>query len=144
MFTNSKEWFVQLPRSGRAGFLAGLALIVVLFVCLLYWAFSSNYQVLFTELDPQDGNAIITELERMKVPYRFDEAGKTILVEKDQVYKTRLKLLGKGVNLKGSVGFEIFNESDFGMTDFAQKINYQRALQGEITRTISSSPKPVC
>ncbi|MBC7380678.1 MAG: flagellar M-ring protein FliF [Burkholderiaceae bacterium] len=136
MFTSSKEWFVQLPRSGRAGFLAGLALIVVLFVCLLYWAFSSSYQVLFTELDPQDGNAIITELERMKVPYRFDEAGKTILVEKDQVYKTRLKLLGKGVNLKGSVGFEIFNESDFGMTDFAQKINYQRALQGEITRTI--------
>lgn len=136
MLNNSKEWFLSLSRASRAGLLIGAALIVALFIAMSYWALSTNYQVLFSDLDPQDGSAIISELDRMKVPYRLQDDGKTILVEESQVYKTRLQLMGKGVNLKGTVGFEIFNESDFGMTDFAQRINYQRALQGEIARTI--------
>lgn len=136
MLTTIKEWFLALSRTARAGFIAGACIIVALFVSLSYWALSTDYQILFAELDPQDGGAIISELDRMKVPYQLKDDGKTILVEQSQVYKTRLKLMGKGVNLKGTVGFEIFNESDFGMTDFAQRINYQRALQGEIARTI--------
>lgn len=136
MLNTSKEWFLSLSHAARAGLIIGACAILVIFVALSYWTLSTDYQVLFSDLDPQDGSAIITELDRMKVPYRFEDGGKTILVEKDQVYKTRLKLMGKGVTLKGTVGFEIFNESDFGMTDFAQRINYQRALQGEITRTI--------
>ncbi|WP_165973737.1 flagellar basal-body MS-ring/collar protein FliF [Paucimonas lemoignei] len=133
---NSKEWFLSLSRASRTGLLIGVVLIAALFIATSYWAFSTNYQVLFSDLDPQDGSIIISELDRMKVPYQLQDDGKTILVEESQVYKTRLQLMGKGVNLKGTVGFEIFNESDFGMTDFAQRINYQRALQGEIARTI--------
>jgi flagellar M-ring protein FliF len=136
VLNNLKEWFLSLSRIARTGLIAGACVIVIAFISLSYWALSTDYQVLFSDLDPQDGSAIVTELDRMKVPYLFEDGGKTILVEKSQVYKTRLKLMGKGVNLKGTVGFEIFNESDFGMTDFAQRINYQRALQGELTRTI--------
>ena len=136
MLNNLKEWFLGLSRAARVGFVVGACVIVTLFFSLTYWALATDYQVLFSELDPQDGSAIVSELERMKVPYVLGDGGKTILVEQKDVYKTRLKLMGKGVNLKGTVGFEIFNESDFGMTDFAQRINYQRALQGEIARTI--------
>lgn len=130
------EWMEGLSRSARLGLIAGVSAIVVLLAVLSYWALSPAYQVLFSDLDPQDGSAIIAELERMKIPYQLEDGGRSILIEGDQVYKTRLKLMGKGINLKGTVGFEIFNESEFGMTDFAQKINYQRALQGEIARTI--------
>src|SRR5262245_1063357 len=97
-----------------------------------------DYQVLFADLDPQDGASIVAELDRMKIPYRVADNGSTVLVDRESVHKTRLKLMGKGVNLKGTVGFELFNNSDFGMTEFAQKINYQRAMQGELARTIMS------
>ena len=78
------------------------------------------------------------ELDKQKIPYRVDEGGSTILVDKAQVHETRIKLMGKELPLQGAVGFELFNNTDFGMTEFAQKINYQRALQGELTRTILS------
>lgn len=136
MFNNFKEWFSGLSYKARTGLIGGICIIAAGFFVLSSWLLSTDYQVLFSDLEAQDGSAIISELDRMKVPYQLADDGKTILVDKDNVYKTRLKLMGKGVNLKGTVGFEIFNESDFGMTDFAQRINYQRALQGEIARTI--------
>ena len=79
---------------------------------------------------------MIEELDRMKVPYRLDDGGGSILVPEELVHKTRLQLVGKNLPLHGAVGFEIFNNTDFGMTEFTQKVNYQRALQGELTRTI--------
>lgn len=136
MKENFVEWKNGLSRSARVGLVSGVLVIVGLLAVLSYWVLSPAYQVLFSDLDPQDGSVIIAELERMKIPYQLADGGRSILIDQDQVYKTRLKLMGKGVNLKGTVGFEIFNESEFGMTDFAQKINYQRALQGEIARTI--------
>ncbi|HVE52858.1 MAG TPA: flagellar basal-body MS-ring/collar protein FliF, partial [Ramlibacter sp.] len=78
------------------------------------------------------------ELDKLKTPYRMGDDGTSILVDREEVYKTRMKLMGKELPLRGAVGFELFNNSDFGMTEFAQKINYQRALQGELTRTILS------
>lgn len=136
MIENFVEWKNGLSRSAVAGLITGTLVILGLLTVLSYWALSPAYQVLFSDLDPQDGSVIIAELERMKIPYHLEDGGRSILIDRDQVYKTRLKLMGKGVNLKGTVGFEIFNESEFGMTDFTQKINYQRALQGEIARTI--------
>jgi flagellar M-ring protein FliF len=85
------------------------------------------------------------ELDRLKVPYQLGDADEahggaagTILVDRKDVYRTRIKLMGKDIPLRGAVGFELFNNSDLGMTEFAQKVNYQRALQGELTRTILS------
>lgn len=136
MFQILKERFAELSQKAKIFFALGLLCILGLFIALSLWVFNTNYQILFADLDPQDASAIVAELDRAKKPYKLDNGGKTILVDESIVYKTRLELMSKNVNLKGTVGFEIFNESDFGMTDFAQKINYQRALQGEIARTI--------
>lgn len=130
--------FNSVSKNARIGLLAGAITIVVVTFVLGAWLLRTDYQVLFTNLTPQDAAAMATELERMKVPYQLGENGSAILVEKEAVHKTRMKLMGKDLPLHGAVGFELFNTADFGMTEFAQKVNYQRALQGEITRTILS------
>jgi flagellar M-ring protein FliF len=131
----SSTWKQWQGRS-RAGFVAGAAGIVALSAALGFWTLRPDYQVLFGDLAAPDAAAMIAELDKMKVPYRVGEGGAAILVPGDLVYKTRIKMMGKELPLRGAVGFELFNNTDFGMTEFAQKVNYQRALQGELTRTI--------
>lgn len=131
-----KERWAELSSGARAGLVGGVLVILCLLGAGSYWALREDYQILFSELNAQDAAAMVAELDRIKVPYRLADGGSAILVEKDAVYKTRLKLMSKGMNLQGAVGFEIFNNADFGMTEFAQKVNYQRALQGELARTI--------
>lgn len=138
MFQNLREMWRQASAEAKLGLATG---VVVILAIVLYFSFTllrPEYQTLFTNLDPQDAAAMTAELDKMKVPYRVENDGATILVDKSQVHNQRLKLLGKSGTLKSAVGFEIFNNTDFGMTEFAQKINYQRALQGELTRTIQS------
>lgn len=132
------EVWGSLPRSGRLAVSAALVAIVVAIGATTYWLYRPDYQVLFSDLAARDSAAMVAELDKMKVPYRLDQGGTAILVPAEHVYKTRLQLVGKDIPLQGAVGFELFNNSDMGMTDFAQKINYQRALQGELTRTIQS------
>jgi flagellar M-ring protein FliF len=127
-----------MGRGARIGFGVGVAIIVGATVIAAVWLFRPDYRVLFSDLTPQDAGAMTAELERMKVPYKLGVDGVSILVEAEAVHRTRLKLMAKDLPLHGTVGFELFNNADFGMTEFAQKINYQRALQGEITRTILS------
>lgn len=133
-----KTFWNELGGAARAGLLLGIALIAALTVGSAAWLWRTDYQVLFSDLKPQDTAAMVAELERMKVPYRIARDGNTILVDGKAVHATRLKLMGKDMPLHGAAGFELFNNADFGMTEFAQKINYQRALQGEIARTIRS------
>lgn len=127
-----------LTQRARVGLVAGAATILLVTAVAAWWVFRVDYQVLFADLTPQDAQAMTTELERLKIPYRLGESGNAILVDKATVHATRLKLMGKDLPLHGAVGLELFNNTDFGMTEFAQKINYQRALQGELTRTIQS------
>jgi flagellar M-ring protein FliF len=136
VFENIRQRWNGSGKAARAAFFVGLLAIILIFAWMVFWAMRDNYQVLFSDLDPADAATMVSELERMKVAYRLEDGGKSIMVDKETVYKTRLKLMGKGVNLRGTVGFEIFNNTDFGTTEFAQKINYQRALQGELARTI--------
>lgn len=135
---DTQKFWGTLGGAARAGLVIGLVVIVAVTAALGVWLLRTDYQVLFSELAPQDAASMTAELDRLKLPYRLGEDGTSILMDKDQVYKTRMKLMGKELPLRGAVGFELFNNSDFGMTEFAQKINYQRALQGEITRTILS------
>ena len=97
-----------------------------------------NYGPLFANLSPQDGAAIIKELEAAKVPYIISGGGTTIDVPRGVIYSTRLKLAGKGIPTGGGVGFEIFEKTPFGVSEFTQQVNYLRALQGELSRTINS------
>lgn len=112
--------------------------VIALAVTLGVWALRTNYQVLFADLDSRDAATIVEELKRMKIPYRIADDGTKILVDEDVVHETRLRLMGRGIPLSGGVGFEIFDNKDVGMTEYTQKINYQRALQGELARTIMS------
>lgn len=103
---------------------------------LWFFLWRTSYAPLFTDLRPADAATIVADLEQKKIPYRLANGGTTILVPEDAVDGSRLSVMTEDLPLKGTVGFELFNKSDMGLTDFAQKINYQRALQGELERTI--------
>jgi len=107
-------------------------------VALLSWANRTNYQTLYSRLDPQDAGAIVDKLKEAKVPYQIKQGGSTILVPEDKVYELRLQLASDRVLQKGNIGFELFDQTNLGSTEFVQTINYHRALQGELSRTISS------
>lgn len=132
------EFWTRLDRRSRMGLTLGATAIVVAVAVAGFWVTRSNYQVLFSGMKPQDASVMLNELDKQKIPYRLEADGSTILVPQEVVHKTRIGLLGQDLPLHGAVGFELFNNADFGMTEFAQRINYQRALQGEITRTILS------
>ncbi|HSY26073.1 MAG TPA: flagellar basal-body MS-ring/collar protein FliF [Burkholderiaceae bacterium] len=132
------EMWNFLTSQAKVGLALGAAVIVALAIAIGVWAYRPDYQVLFADLAVADAASMTAELDRMKIPYQLADGGNTILVSKESVYKTRLKLMGKDLPLHGAVGFEVFNNADFGMTEFVQKVNYQRAIQGELTRTILS------
>ncbi len=129
----------SLSGRSRIALVSGFALIVVLVAAAAWWALHAPYGVLFSNLSEPDAAALAQELDKLKQPYQLaGEAGQgqTILVPESAVHKTRLALMGRQLPLHGAVGFELFNNTDFGVSDFVQKVNYQRALQGELTRTI--------
>ncbi|OQS40693.1 flagellar basal-body MS-ring/collar protein FliF [Chromobacterium haemolyticum] len=131
-----KALWQRSSGAGRAFLVVGALAAVLLPAGAFWWSGRADYQVLFADLDARDAASVVAALEKQKTPYQLTDEGKTVQVEKDLLYKTRMKLLGGGLDLKSSVGFELFNNAEFGVTEFAQKINYLRALQGELARTI--------
>jgi flagellar M-ring protein FliF len=122
----------------RAAFILCVGAIVVAGVALAWWAMHPPYGVLFRDLREADAAEITTALDQQQVPYRLADDGSTVLVPEERVYESRMKLVSQGVPKGNSVGFELFKDSDYGVTEFAQKVNFQRALQGELERTIES------
>lgn len=133
-----KEIWHDVDRSSRIGIISGVVIILLLSIAAGYWLLRDKKDVLFADLQPADASAVVAELERMKVDYELGTGGTRILVSEKAVPEVRLKLMGSGLAMNGGLGFEIFDNSEFGMTEFAQRINFQRALQGELTRTIMS------
>lgn len=113
------------------------ALVAVGVVAAAFFASSApDYRVLFSNLGDKDAGAIVAQLSQMNVPYRYTEGGGAILVPADKVHDVRLKLATQGLP-KGSIaGFEVMDNSKFGITQFQERVNYQRALEGELTRSI--------
>ncbi|TMJ11833.1 MAG: flagellar M-ring protein FliF [Alphaproteobacteria bacterium] len=129
--------FRQAAPGRQMAMVGGAALLLcALLFGAWYLLVRAEYGVLFSSLRTMDAATIVAELDKQKVPYRLEQGGTTITVPEDQVDSTRLAVMGQDLPLKGQVGFELFNKSDMGLTEFAQKINYQRALQGELSRTI--------
>lgn len=130
-------WQESPPRIKVLIIFGGITLLVLLFY---FVSLSSrvNYDVLFSNLSPQDASAITAKLKEMGESYKLADGGSAILVPKDKVYELRLTLASQNLPSGGGVGFEIFDKTSIGTTDFVEKINYQRALQGELARTISS------
>ena len=121
----------------QVGLIVGGAMLIALVLSLAWFLFiHTPYAPAFTKLKTDDAALIVDELKKQKMPYQLADSGTTVKVPQDQVDAVRLAILGGGLPLKGTVGFELFNKSDMGLTEFAQKINYQRALQGELARTL--------
>lgn len=114
------------------------ALLIGLMVALYMWSRVPDYKVLYSNLSDRDGGSIITALGAMNVPYKFADQGGAILVPGDQVHEIRLRLAQQGLPKGGSVGFELMDNEKFGISQFAEQVNYQRALEGELERTIDA------
>jgi len=131
------EPFLALS-SGKRIVVAGVALASLLaFGALISVANKTDFRPLFANLTAEDAGEIVKKLKEQKIPHQISEDGKAILVPSDKVYDLRLSLASEGLPQGGGIGFEIFDRKNFGMTEFVQKLNYQRALQGELSRTIS-------
>jgi len=99
---------------------------------------TQDYRVLFANVNEGDGAAIITALQQMNVPYQFTEGGGAITVPQTLVYETRLKLAGQGLPKAGNVGFELLENQKFGTSQFVERVNYLRGLEGELARSVAS------
>jgi len=127
----------SMPASKKLGMLVVVFLLISGFATLFILANRVDYQVLFNNVSSQDAGAILEELKKKNVPYKIEGNGTIIMVPAEKVYDLRLSLVSQGYPKEGNVGFEIFDKSDFKTTRFVQELNYQRALQGELARTIA-------
>ncbi len=124
-----------LPRPVLLGL--GAAIVALLVVAAL-WMREPEYRALFSNVEARDGGAIVSVLNQRNVPYKFADNGATILVPADQVYALRLQLAEQGLPRGGSVGFELLDEPKFGASQFSEQVTYQRALEGELARSIEA------
>ncbi|MBF0505310.1 MAG: flagellar M-ring protein FliF [Nitrospirae bacterium] len=125
-----KAW----PLKKKISLIAIIVLTISLMVGIMLWSERVDYQVLYSNLTQEDAGQVINKLKEMKVPFRVD--GNAIYVPNNKVYELRLELAAQGVPQGGGVGFEIFDKTTLGVTEFVQRLNYVRALQGELARTI--------
>src|SRR5438034_4336832 len=130
------DFFRAQPPARRLVLASGVGSLVVV-LALAWWVEQPFYRPLFTNLAEQDASAIVEALGAERVPFRLEDGGRAILVPAERLYELRLALASRGLPGGGSVGFELFDRQTLGQTDFLQRLNYQRALQGELGRTIS-------
>jgi flagellar M-ring protein FliF len=126
-----------LPRRKQLGLGVGLLLLLALIVYLAGQGRQGDFRPLFTGLSDKDGGAIAAQLAQQQVPHRI-EAGGTILVPAAQVYDVRMRLAAAGLPKGSLVGFELLDKPSLGQTQFNERLNFQRALEGELTRTITA------
>jgi flagellar M-ring protein FliF len=132
-----QETFKRIPPGRRVAILAAAGIIMTVFIVMVFWAKTEEFQLLYSNLSSEDASAIVTKLKEKRVPYKISAGGDSIMVPSRDVYELRLQLAGEGLPQGSGVGFEIFDKTSFGMTEFVQKLNYQRALQGELARTVN-------
>ncbi|EPF0313245.1 flagellar basal-body MS-ring/collar protein FliF [Enterobacter chuandaensis] len=117
--------------------ICGAAALSVI-IALMFWAKEPDYRVLFSNISDEEGGAIVAQLSQLNVPYRIDTPGGVIMVPASQVHEVRMKLAQQGLPKGGSVGFELLDQEKFGVSQFTEQVNYQRALEGELARTIEN------
>lgn len=130
-----------LMQSGNARLIAmmgGAAALLALMVGIWMWGQQPEYRVLFANYSDRDGGAIVAALQQMNVPYQYAEGGGAILVPAEHVHDARLKLASQGLPKGGSVGFELMENQKLGISQFLEQVNFQRALEGELARTIQA------
>ncbi|WP_042284036.1 flagellar basal-body MS-ring/collar protein FliF [Citrobacter sedlakii] len=132
------EWLNRLRANPKIPLIVAGSAAVAIIVAMVLWAKSPDYRTLFSNLSDQDGGAIVTQLTQMNIPYRFTEGSGAIEVPADKVHELRLRLAQQGLPKGGAVGFELLDQEKFGISQFSEQVNYQRALEGELARTIET------
>lgn len=127
-----------LDRGQRMRLGAGVALLVAAAVAAVVFGRQPDYRVLFSNLNDKDGGAIIAQLSQMNVPYKHSEGGGAIMIPSDRVHDVRLRLATQGLPRGSVTGFEVMEGTRFGVTQFQERLNFQRGLEGELTRSIQS------
>jgi flagellar M-ring protein FliF len=137
LLLNLKSLLKGLPPAKMITLLMLISGTVAGFVILLLWTGKADYQILYANLTQEDAGAIITKLKERRIPYQISSNGGSILIPAGQIYETRMEMASEGLPQGGGIGFEIFDNTKLGMTEFLQNVNFQRALQGELSRTIN-------
>lgn len=135
---NVTNRFNQLTLQQKMGVAVGIAATIALVAGMWIWGQSPDYRVLYSNLSDRDGGAIIESLQQLNIPYKFAEGGGALMVPSNQVHEARLKLASQGLPKGGNVGFELMENQKFGITQFAEQVNYQRALEGELARSVQT------
>ncbi len=130
--------FARLSNAQKLRLAGGVAALLVLALAAFFMTREPQWRVLYTNLSDKDGGAIVAQLSQMNVPYKHSDSGQAIMVPSDRVHDIRLRLASQGLP-KGSVaGFELMENNRFGMTQFQERLTFQRGLEGELTRSIQS------
>src|SRR5213594_1665909 len=135
-FEQIKTFFTRYSLQQKLALAGSGALVLILLWVLVYFVNRVEYQTLYADLDPQEAQGIVQKLQDLKVPYELEPDGRTVKVIADKIAEVRIQLATQGLPESGRVGFEIFDRTNFGLTNFQEQVNYQRALEGELARSI--------
>lgn len=139
MSLSSPQIFLsRMSSQQKMGFMVAVSAIIALFAGGWIWSQAPDYKVLFSNVSDRDGGAIIAALQQMNVPYKYADGGGAILVPAKEVHDARLKLAAQGLPKGGLVGFELMENQKFGTSQFLEQVNFQRALEGELARSVQS------
>src|SRR5687768_6382625 len=133
-----QSFLTRLSSQQKIGLMVTVSSVVALLAAGWMWTQGPDYKVLFSNVSDGDGGAIIASLQQMNIPYKFAEGGGALLVAANKVPEARLRLASQGLPKGGTVGFELMDAQNFGTSQFAEQVNYQRALEGELARSINS------
>ncbi|HJV06689.1 MAG TPA: flagellar basal-body MS-ring/collar protein FliF [Chromobacteriaceae bacterium] len=134
---DASDRFKALPNNKKILFLVAIAAILSVVIGMAVLNRQPAYKILFANISDRDGGQVTASLQQMNVPYQLGEGG-VISVPADKVYDARLKLAAQGLPKAGGVGFELMDNQKFGISQFAEQVNYQRAIEGELARTIEA------
>ena len=130
--------FFSTPMGRNFIWAIAVATVIAIMVGLWLWSSQPVYKVLFSNFSDRDGGAIVASLQQMNVPYKYADGGGAILVPSENVHDVRLKLAAQGLPKGGNVGFELMENQKLGISQFAEQVNFQRAIEGELARSIQS------
>jgi flagellar M-ring protein FliF len=131
-----KDKWESFSKTQKTIFIVMTVSIILATAFFVNWLTRVEYSELFTGLEPQSAGQVVDKLQDMGIQYKLTDQGTTILVPAEQVYDLRIELASTGVFAVGGVGFELFDQSKLGITDYERQLNYQRALQEELRRSI--------
>ncbi|MGA2868253.1 MAG: flagellar basal-body MS-ring/collar protein FliF, partial [Verrucomicrobiota bacterium] len=137
LFAQLRDIWGQLGATQRLNVAAATFVLVAGLCVLAFWSSRADYGLLYGGLSDAEAAKVIAALDDAKVPYKTGAGGGSILVPADKIYQMRMQLAGRGIPSGDGVGFEIFDKANFGISDFVQRANYSRAIEGELARTIS-------